>query len=75
MSVANEWMTPRGPKFLLKFGKVLLRRLVRHLGLFLGVEVIEVAEELVEAVIGRQHVVEIAEVVLAELPGGVALVP
>ena len=35
---------------------------------------VEVAEELVEAVIGRQHVVEIAEMVLAELPGRIALV-
>ena len=26
LSVAQEWMTPRGPKFFLKFGKVLLRR-------------------------------------------------
>ena len=35
---------------------------------------IEIAEELVEPVIGRQHVIEVAEVVLAELAGGVALV-
>ena len=55
-------------------GEVLLRIVVVHLRLFLGIEVIEVAEELVEAVIGRQHVVEIAEMVLAELAGGVALV-
>ncbi|MCY1179215.1 hypothetical protein D9M73_196010 [compost metagenome] len=34
---------------------------------------IEVAEELVEAVVGRQVLVAIAEVVLAELAGGVAL--
>jgi hypothetical protein len=34
--------------------------------------VVEVAEELVEAVIGRQHLVAVAEVVLAELAGGVA---
>jgi hypothetical protein len=46
---------------------------VRHLGLFLGVEVIEVAEELVEAMVGRQHVVQVAEVVLAELTSGVPL--
>jgi hypothetical protein len=36
--------------------------------------VIEIAEELIEAVVGRQHVVEIAEMVLAELAGRVALV-
>ncbi len=74
LSVAHEWMTPRGPKFLLEVREVLLRRIVVHLRLFLGVQVIEVAEELVEAVIGRQHVVEVAEVVLAELPGRIALV-
>jgi hypothetical protein len=54
--------------------EVFLRRIVVHLRLFFGVQVIEVAEELVEAVIRREHVVEIAEVVLAELAGGVALV-
>ena len=36
------------------------------------VEVVEVAEELVEAVDGRQELVEVAQVVLAELAGGVA---
>ena len=34
---------------------------------------VEVAEELVEAVGGRQELVAVAEVVLAELPGHVAL--
>ena len=53
--------------------KLLFGRIVEVLRVFLGVEVVEVAEELIEAVIGRQHVVEIAEMVLAELPGGVAL--
>ena len=33
---------------------------------------VEIAEELVEAVHGRQVLVQIAKVVLAELPGGVA---
>ena len=42
------------------------------LRLLLGVEVVEVAEELVEAVDGRQVLVAVAEVVLAELAGGVA---
>ena len=44
---------------------------VELLGLFFGVEVIEVAVELVEAVHGRQVLVLVAEVVLAELAGGV----
>ena len=38
-----------------------------------GVEVVQVAEEFVEAVHGGQELVQVAEVVLAELPGGVAL--
>ena len=42
------------------------------LRLLLGVEVIEIAEELVEAVDRRQKLVAVAEVVLAELAGGVA---
>ena len=48
-------------------------RVVDVLRLFLGVEVIQVAEELVEAVRGGQELVTVTEVVLAELPGGVAL--
>ena len=41
-------------------------------GVFHRVEVIEIAEELVEAVHRRQELVVVAEVVLAELAGGVA---
>ena len=52
--------------------ELVLVRVVELLRLFLGVEVIEVAEELVEAVHGRQVLVHVAEVVLAELAGGVA---
>ena len=47
-------------------------RIVRQLRLLLGVEVVEVAEELVEAVDRRQRLVAVADVVLAELPRGVA---
>ena len=46
--------------------------IVGQLGFFLGVQVIEVAEEFVEAVHGRQEFVPIAQMVLAELAGGVA---
>ena len=46
--------------------------IVGQLRFFLGVQVIEVAEELVEAVHGRQVFVAVAEMVLAELAGGVA---
>ena len=41
-------------------------------GVFHRVEVIEVAEELVEAVDGGQELIEIAQVVLAELARGIA---
>ena len=48
-------------------------RVVGILRFFLGVQVVEVAEELVEAVRRGQHLVAVAQVVLAELPGDVAL--
>ena len=67
---AKLWITPRGPKFFLNSGVL---RVVGVLRLFLGVEVVEVAEELVEAVVRRQHLVAVAEMVLAELAGHVAL--
>ena len=47
-------------------------RIVRQLRLLLGVEVVEVAVELVEAVHGGQELVAVAQVVLAELAGGIA---
>ena len=52
--------------------EVRILRIVGVLRLFLGVEVIEIAEELVEAVHRRQMFVAVAEMVLAELAGGVA---
>ena len=61
--------TPRGPNLQLELGVL---RIVGVLRLVLGVEVIEVAEELVEAVHGRQELVAVAEMVLAELSGRVA---
>ena len=53
--------------------KVLRRRIVAVLGLLLGVEVVQVAEELVEPVVRGEELVEVAEVVLAELARCVAL--
>jgi hypothetical protein len=47
--------------------------IVRVFGLVLCVQVVEVAEELVEAVNRRQEFVAVAEMVLAELSGRVAL--
>ena len=45
---------------------------VRQFGLFFGVEVIEIAEKFVKPVHGRQIFIAIAEMVLAELAGGIA---
>ena len=59
-------------KSLAEVGEVLRRWVVGVLGLLFGVEVIEVAEELIEAVRGRQVLVLVPEVVLAKLPGGIA---
>ena len=47
-------------------------RIVRIVGFFLGIEVVEVSEELIESVHGGQMLIAIAEVVLAELAGGIA---
>jgi hypothetical protein len=47
-------------------------RIVRILRLLFGIQMVEIAEELVEAVIGGQELVTIAKTVLAELPGSVA---
>src|SRR5215475_12514539 len=52
--------------------KVLLRRIIAQLRLLLGVQVIEVAKELVEAMLRWQVLVAVAEVILAELAGGIA---
>ena len=48
-------------------------RIVRIFRLLLGIQMIEVAEEHVEAVHGGQEFVAITEMILAELPGRVAL--
>jgi hypothetical protein len=56
---------------LVELREVLRRRPVRPLGLLLGVEVVQVAVELVEPVHGGEELVLVTEVVLAELPGHV----
>src|SRR5262249_50528961 len=57
-----------------KIGKILVRRIVGHFRLFFGIEVIEISEKLVKAVIGRQHVIEITEMVLSELSRRIAVI-
>src|SRR5579871_2498916 len=54
------------------FFEIRILRIVRILGLFFGVQMVEIAEELIEAVHGRQEFVLVAEMVLAELPCSVA---
>ena len=66
---AMQWSTPRGPNCFLNFGSF---GIVGQFRLFLGIQVIEIAEEFVEAMHGRQEFVAVAQVVLAELAGGVA---
>src|SRR5262245_36301411 len=53
------------------FTELRILGIVRVLWLFFGVQVIEVAEELVEAVVSRQERIFLSQVVLAELSGGV----
>jgi hypothetical protein len=52
--------------------KARVSRVVEVLGLLLGVQVVKIAEELVEPVHGRQVLVLVAEMVLAELAGCIA---
>jgi hypothetical protein len=52
--------------------ELVLVRIILLLGFFLRVEVVEVAEELVEPVHRGKVLVQVAEVVLAELAGGIS---
>src|SRR5262249_15953848 len=56
------------PEFL---SEVRVLGIVRIVGLFFGIEMVEVSEELIESVHSGQMLVAVAEVVLAELPGGI----
>ena len=62
-------MTPRGSSAARSSGRFLRGGVVGLLRLLLGVEVIQVPEELVEPVGGRQELVQITEMILAELTG------
>ena len=48
-------------------------RIVLMFRLFFGVEMIQVPEKLIEAVVRRQMLVQIAQMILAELPSGIAM--
>ena len=56
------------------FAELFILRIVEVLRFFLGIQVIEVAEEFVKAMFGGQMFVAVAEVVLAELPCRIAVI-
>ena len=62
---------PSRAEVLAEVRELLLGRVVLLLGLLLGVEVVQVAEELIEPVGRGEELVTVTEVVLAELAGGV----
>ncbi|MND76385.1 hypothetical protein D3C80_680320 [compost metagenome] len=61
------------PTWAVLFAKLWIFRVVVGFRFLFGVHVVQVAEEFIEAVVGRQVLVAVAQVVLAELAGGVAL--
>src|SRR5215475_4652524 len=60
-----------GAVLLFEVRKIFVRRIITEFGLLFRVEVVEISEELVEAVHGRQMFIAIAKVILAELSGGI----
>ncbi len=71
--LAMLWIDAARPEVLAERSELRVLRVVRQLRLFLGVEMVEIAVELVEAMRGRQELVLVAEMVLAELASRVAL--
>lgn len=68
---AQQWIAPRGSGFLAKLGIPGIVVLV--LRLLFGVQLLEIAEKLVESVVGGQMLDPVAQGVFAKLAGGVAL--
>ena len=60
---------PARPESVPEVWEVLGRRIVRRLGILLGIQVIEIAEEFIEAVHRREELISVAKMVLPELPG------
>src|SRR5262249_53993094 len=56
-----------------KVREVLFRRIIPQLGLFLRVQMVQVPKKLVEPMHCRQVLISVAQMVLPELTGGVAL--
>ncbi|MCY1415003.1 hypothetical protein D9M71_304700 [compost metagenome] len=61
------------PTWAVLFAKLRIFGVVVGFRFFFGIHVVQVAEELIKAMVGRQVPVAVAQVVLAELAGGVAL--
>ena len=53
------------------FTKLRIQRIVRILWLFLGIQVVQVAKELIKTVLGGQKFIAVTEVILAELATGI----
>lgn len=66
-------MTPARSESLAEVREVFFRRIVGIFWFFLCVQVVQIAEEFIKAVVGRQELVAVPEVVLAELSSYVAL--
>ena len=58
---------PARSESLAEVREVFLRRIVGIFGFFLCVQVVQIAKEFIKAVVGRQELVAVPEVVLAEL--------
>ena len=71
VSVGARFDDASRAEFLLEFWGL---RIINIFRFFLRVQVVQVAQELVEAVVGRKHFVAVAQVILAELAGHVAVV-
>ena len=66
-TAGTELLRERNP-----FGKLQVSRIVRRLRFFFCVQVVEIAKEFVETVISGQHLVAVAQMILAELTGRIA---
>ena len=53
------------------FSECRILRIVHILGLFFGIEVVEIAEEFIEPVLGREKFIFVTEMIFSELSGRV----
>ena len=72
LSDALHFITPRGAKFSLNFGKSFFDGQFGSSGSSSAFQVIEVAKELIESMHRGEILVAVAEVIFAKLSGGIA---